>query len=191
MGTGRHIRRTLAGFFGLAAVIVVLFGVIALVALQPREGLAWVNIPQLGPDLGLDAGLHTKPLKETVVADAMRDLTLEGQGSLSVTAVLSPVENPIPAMGPTPRPVSQPTAPPAAVPDPTPVPAPTPAPTAVPTPVPTPLPTPAPTPRPPPAPTPPPTPTPTPPPAPTPTPPPPPTPQPFATLTAGESVTTQ
>ena len=87
MGTGLHVRRTLAGFFGLTAVVVVLFGVIALVALQPREGLAWVNIPQLGPDLGLDAGLHTKPLKETVVAAAMRDLTLEGQGSLAVTAV--------------------------------------------------------------------------------------------------------
>src|SRR6202035_498339 len=108
MGTQFHVRRTLAGFFGLAAVIVVLFGVIALVALQPRDGLAWVNIPQLGPDLGLDAGRHTKPLKETVVADALRDLTLEGQGSLSVTAILSPVSNPITAMGPTARPVSQP-----------------------------------------------------------------------------------
>jgi len=127
MGTGLHVRRTLAGFFGLAAVVVVLFGVIALVALQPREGLAWVNIPQLGPDLGLDAGLHTKPLKETVVADAMRDLTLEGQGSLSVTAVLSPVSNPITAMGPTARPVAQPTATPAVVPAPTPAPVPTPA----------------------------------------------------------------
>ena len=67
MGTGLHVRRTLAGFFGLAAVIVVLFGVIALVALQPRDGLAWVNIPQLGPDLGLDAGLRSKPLKDTSV----------------------------------------------------------------------------------------------------------------------------
>ena len=84
----RPVRRTLAGFLGLAAVIVVLFGLMALVALQPREGLAWVHIPQLGPDLGLDAGLHTKPLKQTVVADAMRDRAIEGQGSLSVTAVM-------------------------------------------------------------------------------------------------------
>src|SRR3984893_2151146 len=142
MGPYFHARRTLAGFLGLAAVIVVLFGVIALVALQPRDGLAWVNIPQLGPDLGLDAGLHTKPLKETVVADALRDLTLEGQGSLSVTAILSPVSNPITAMGPTARPVSQPSPSPAAVTDPTPMPTPTPAPTPVPTPAPTPAPTP-------------------------------------------------
>ena len=196
MGTGLHVRRTLAGFFGLAAVIVVLFGVIALVALQPRDGLAWVNIPQLGPDLGLDAGLHSKPLKDTVVADAMRDLTLEGQGSLSVTAVLSaaPKGEPITAMGPTARPVSQPTVSPAAVPDPTPTPAPTPAPTPVPTPTPTPAPTPAPTPvptpKPTPAPTPRPTPAPTPAPTPTPTPAPTPTPTPqrFALVNDGEFV---
>src|SRR3984893_8169705 len=125
MGPYFHARRTLAGFLGLAAVIVVLFGVIALVALQPRDGLAWLNLPHLGPDLGLDAGLHTKPLKETVVADALRDLTLEGQGSLSVTAILSPVSNPITAMGPTARPVSQPTPAPTVAPDPTANPAPT------------------------------------------------------------------
>src|SRR3981081_3511386 len=187
MGPYVHARRTLAGFFGLAAVIVVLFGVIALVALQPRDGLAWVNIPQLGPDLGLDAGLHSKPLKDTVVADAMRDLTLEGQGSLSVTAVLSaaPKGQPITAMGPTARPVSQPTVSPGAVPDPTPTPAPTPAPTPVPTPTPTPAPTPAPPPVPTPAPTPtpPPAPPPGPPPPPPPAPPPPPTPAPTPTPT--------
>src|SRR3981081_4331130 len=103
MGTGLHVRRPLAGFFGLAAVIVVLFGVIALVALQPRDGLAWVNVPQLGPDLGLDAGLRTKPLKETVVADAARDRGIEGQGSLSVTAILNvaPKSDPLTALGPT------------------------------------------------------------------------------------------
>src|SRR6202165_978012 len=101
MGTGLHVRRTLAGFFGLAAVVVVLFGVIALVALQPREGLAWVNVPQLGPDLGLDAGLQTKPLKQTVVADAVRDRGIDGQGSLTVTAVLTaPKGDPLTALGP-------------------------------------------------------------------------------------------
>src|SRR6202158_3469039 len=117
MGTQFHARRTLAGFFGLAAVIVVLFGVIALVALQPRDGLAWVNVPQLGPDLGLDAGLRTKPLKETVVADAARDRAIEGQGSLSVTAVMSaaPKGDPLTALAPTNRPVAlAPTAPAAA-----------------------------------------------------------------------------
>src|SRR6202165_908434 len=129
MGTRFHARRTLAGFFGLSAVIVVLFGVIALVALQPRDGLAWVSIPQLGPDLGLDAGLHTKPLKGTVVADAVRDRGIEGEASLSVTAVMAaPRGDPLTAMGPTARPVLIVPV----VPDPTS--APTPAPTAAPTP---------------------------------------------------------
>jgi hypothetical protein len=208
MGSLLHVRRTLAGFLALAAVIVVLFGVIALVALQPRDGLAWVNVPQLGPDLGLDAGLRTKPLKETVVADAARDRAIEGQGSLSLTAVMSaaPKGGALTALGPTARPVSQPATTPAAVPDPTPTPVPTPAPTPspaptpapTPTPIPTPAPTPAPTPTPRPTPTPAPTPTPTPAPTPTPTPTPRPTPTPaptptprrFAILTDGELVGT-
>src|SRR6202011_6089161 len=110
MGTQFHARRTLAGFLGLTAVIVVLFGVIALVALQPHDGLAWVNVPQLGPDLGLDAGLRTKPLKQTVVADAVRDRGIDGQGPLSVTAILStaPKGDGLTALGPTTRPVVQP-----------------------------------------------------------------------------------
>lgn len=198
-----HVRRTLASFFGLTAVIVVLFGVIALVALQPHDGLAWVNVPQLGPDLGLDAGLYTKPLKETVVADAVRDRAIEGQGSLSVTAVMSaaPKTDPLIAMGPSARPVAPPSATPVAVSDPTPTPAPTPNPTLTPAPTPTPTPTPTATPAPTPYPTPVPTPTstPTPTPAPTPTPTPTPTPaptptptaQPFAIVMAGELVTTQ
>src|ERR1700694_1229152 len=134
MGTQFHARRALAGFFGLAAVIVVLFGVIALVALQPHDGLAWGNVPQLGPDLGLDAGLRTKPLKETVVADAARDRAIEGQGSLSVTAVMSaaPKGDPLTALAPTNRPVALGPAAPAAAatPDPTPAAAASPPPTA-------------------------------------------------------------
>jgi hypothetical protein len=198
-----HVRRTLAGFFGLAAVTIVLFGVVALAALQIGDRLAWVNIPRLGPDLGLDAGLHTKPLKETVVAEALRDRAIEGQGSLAVTAVMvaAPRGDPLTALGPTARPVVQQPAAPVAAADPTPTP--TPAPTPVPTPVPTPAPTPAPTPVPTPAPTPDPTPAPTPAPTPTPTPtpaptPPPtpaptptPTPQPFAIVTDGEFVATR
>src|SRR6202035_193416 len=108
MGTQFHARRTLAGFFGLAAVIVVLFGVIALVALQPRDGLAWVNVPQLGPDLGLDAGLRTKRLKETSAADAASDRALQGRDAPSVTAVMSaaPRGDPLTALAPTNRPVA-------------------------------------------------------------------------------------
>src|ERR1700730_1354110 len=141
MGPYFHARRTLAGFLGLAAVIVVLFGVIALVALQPRDGLAWGNIPQLGPDLGLDAGLQTKPLKQTVVAGAVRDRGIDGQGSLSVTAVLAaPKGDPLTALGPTTRPVIQPTVIPDATPAPTPAShtAPTQPPLSAPTPPPTP-----------------------------------------------------
>src|ERR1700737_3757089 len=137
MAPSYHARRTLAGFLGLTAVIVVLFGVIALVALQPHDGLAWVNVPQLGPDLGLDAGLRTKPLKQAVVAEAVRDLGIEGQGSLAVTAILStaPKADPLTALRPTARPVVQPT------PTPDPTPAATTAPTvATPQPLPSPIP---------------------------------------------------
>src|ERR1700716_4121880 len=133
-----HVKRTLATFLGLASITVALFGVVALVALQTGDRLAWVSIPQLGPDLGLDAGLHTKPLKSTVIADAVRDRRIEGDGSLTVTAVMAPKGDPLTAMGPTARPVI----PAVVVPDPTP--APTPAPTPSPSPVATPAPTPAP-----------------------------------------------
>jgi len=72
MGNHRNGRRTLAGFFGLTAGIVILFGAVAVAALRPTDGLAWVQVPDLSPDLGLDAGLQTKPLKSSVVAEAVK-----------------------------------------------------------------------------------------------------------------------
>jgi len=79
MGALTVARRVVAGFIGLSLGlgIVVLFGLVALVALQPRDGLAWVRTPDLGADLRLDAGLRISPLKSSAVADALRDRALE------------------------------------------------------------------------------------------------------------------
>ena len=175
---GAHSRggRALAGFFGLTILVVVLFGLVALVALRPTDGLAWVQVPDLSADLRLDAGLQTKPLKDTVLAEALHDRALEGNTvealavppALAVTppkpvvaVVLPPSVRPVtpPAATPSPAPTSQPTPTPVATPSPSPTPTPTPGPTPVPTPTPTRTATPTPTPTPPPSPTPTPTPT--------------------------------
>ncbi|TMF57682.1 MAG: hypothetical protein E6I22_03570, partial [Chloroflexi bacterium] len=66
MGANRKGRRTLAGFTGLGVGVVVLFGAVALAALRPNDGLAWVQVPSLGPDFGLDSGARTKPLSPQV-----------------------------------------------------------------------------------------------------------------------------
>jgi hypothetical protein len=189
MGAHSNGRRALAAFFGLSLAVVLLFGLVALVALRPTDSLAWVQVPDLGADLRLDAGLQTKPLKNAVLAEVLRDHGLDGTtaGALAVAPALAappvvamsvppavrPVTRPVPAPSqpapqpspspsPTPQPTSQPTPTPAPTPTATPAPSPTPTPTATPTPTPRPTPTPTPTPRPTPTPTPRPTPTPTP-----------------------------
>jgi len=88
MGAYRDGRRTLAGFFGLAFGVVLLFGLVALAALRPTDGLAWVQVPDLSPDLTLDAGLRTKPLKAAVVAEVARDGALEGGEPLALSPAL-------------------------------------------------------------------------------------------------------
>jgi outer membrane biosynthesis protein TonB len=183
---------------------VLLFGLVALVALRPIDSLAWVQVPDLGADLRLDAGLQTKPLKNTVVAEVLQDRALDGMtaGTLTVPPALALVAPPAVAMNirPATRPVTVPPAPsqtpqpspsPAPLPTPTSAPTPTPAPTPTATPAPSPTPTPVATPTPAPTPKPTPTPTPTPKPTPTPTPKPTPTPTPkpaFLILSASEAV---
>ena len=193
MGAPSNSWRALAGFLGVAAGVALLFALVAMVALRPRDGLAWVRVPDLSADLRVDAGLQTKPLKETVVAAVLQDRALEGTtgGGLAVAPALAVTQQPAVAINTSPaaRPVTTP-APsqpgPTATPDPGP--APTPTSTAAPTPTPTPTSTLAPTPVPTPVPTPAPTPSPTPAPTPSPTPAPTPTPQ-FAIRWAGELVT--
>ena len=199
--------RTLAAFFGVAIGVAGLFALVALVALQPHDGLAWVQVPDLAADLRVDSGLQTKPLKSSVVAAVLLDQGLDGTTASGLAVPPALANAPQPAtvalnLSPTARPVTtpDPTATPAPTPDPgiapTPTPAPGPTPVATPdpgiTPTPTasPSPTPAPTPTPTPAPTPTPTPAPTPTPTPRPTPTPSPTPAPrFAITWANELVT--
>jgi hypothetical protein len=90
MAMGGHSdgRRRFAGFIGLAFGVILLFGAVAMAALRPTDGLAWVDVPQLAPDLGLDAGLRTQPLKAAVVADALRDSALEGSAAESLAVAV-------------------------------------------------------------------------------------------------------
>jgi len=165
MGAHSSGGRALAGFFGLTILVVLLFGLVALVALRPTDGLAWVQVPDLSADLRLDAGLQTKPLKDTVLAEALHDRALEGNAVEAlavppalavappkpvVAVVLPPSVRPVttPAATPSPAPTSQPTPTPVATPSPSPTPTPTPSPTPVPTSTPTPTATPTPTPTP-------------------------------------------
>jgi len=192
MGAPSNGWRALAGFLGVAAGVALLFALVAMVALRPKDGLAWVRVPDLSADLRVDAGLQTKPLKETVVAAVLQDLGLDGTtaSGLAIAPALAISQPASVAMSTAPaaRPVTPPDpSQPAPTATPVPGPAPTPTPTAAPTPTPTPAPTPSPTP----APTPSPTPTPTPAPTPSPTPPPTPSPTPrpqFAIRWAGELV---
>lgn len=180
MGAQSYGPRALAGFIGLALGMVLLFGAVALVALRPTDGLAWVQVPDLAADLRLDAGLQTKPLKNTVIAEALKDQALTGGNVLAVSPALAVVAPPAVVAVRT-SPSSRPVITPPSTPTPSPVatPAPTATPTLSPTPAPSPTATPSPTPMP--SPTPKPTPTPTPTPAPTPAPR-------FAINTASESV---
>src|SRR5207245_2278747 len=127
--------------------VALLFALVAMVALRPRDGLAWVRVPDLGADLRVDAGLQTKPLKETVVAAVLQDRALEGTtgGGLAVAPALAVTQQPAVAINTSPaaRPVTTPAPSQPGPPDPGP--APTPTSTAAPTPTPTPTSTPAPT----------------------------------------------
>src|SRR5947209_6007925 len=159
--------RTLAAFFGVAFGVAVLFALVALVALRPRDGLAWVEVPDLAADLRVDSGLQTKPLKNSVVAAVLQDQGLDGAttSGLAVAPALANAAQPPtvalnltptarPVTTPNPKPAPAPTPTPTPAPSPTPTPAPTPTPTATPAPTPTPTATPAPTPTPMPTPTP-------------------------------------
>jgi outer membrane biosynthesis protein TonB len=177
MGAPSNGWRALAAFFGIALGVALLFALVALVALRPKDGLAWVQVPDLAADLRVDAGLQTKPLKDSVVAAVLQDQGLDGPraSGLAVAPALAPQQQPTVAISqpPAARPVTTPypsQSAPAATPDPALAPTPTPTPTAAPTPTPTPAPTPTPTLMPTPSPTPAPTPSPTPSPMPAPTP---------------------
>src|SRR2546428_13904187 len=123
MGAYSNGRRALAAFFGLSLGVVVLFGLLALVALRPTDGLAWVQVPDLAADLRLDAGLQSKPLKSAVVAEALQDQGLDGSvgDSLALPPALAVVvPQPVVAVrlapavrpGTTPTPAPSPPAPP-------------------------------------------------------------------------------
>src|SRR2546430_13085907 len=159
MGAPSSGWRALAGFLGVAAGVALLFALVAMVALRPRAGLAWGRVPDLSAGLRVDAGLQTKPLKESVVAAVLQDLGLDGTAAsglaiapaLAVSQPASVALNTAPAARPvTPPDPSQPAPTATPVPGPTPTPTPTAAPTPTPTPAstPTPPPIPAPTPAP-------------------------------------------
>ena len=119
----------LAAFFGVAFGVALLFALVALVALQPRDGLAWVQVPDLSADLRVDGGLQTKPLKNTVVAAVLQDQKLDGataSGLALAPALANAPQQPTVALNlpPAARPVTTP--------DPNAVPAPTPTPTPAP-----------------------------------------------------------
>src|SRR6266702_4062198 len=96
MGAPSKSWRALAGFLGVAAGVALLFTLVAMVALRPKDGLAWVSVPDLGADLRVDAGLQTKPLKDTVVAAVLQDRALEGTtaSGLSVAPALAVTPHP-------------------------------------------------------------------------------------------------
>src|SRR5712691_8662862 len=125
--------RTLAAFFGVAFGVALLFALVALVALRPRDGLAWVEVPDLAADLRVDSGLQTKPLKNSVVAAVLQDQGLDGAtaGGLAVAPALANAAQPPTValnLTPTARPVTTPNPNAAPAPTPTPPPAPHPSP---------------------------------------------------------------
>ena len=81
MGAYFKAGRTVVSFGGLTLGVVLLFGFVALVALQPRDGLAWVEIPRLGADLRLDSTVQISPLTNAAIPDAVRDQPLIGGSS--------------------------------------------------------------------------------------------------------------
>src|SRR2546429_8374668 len=98
MGAHSNGGGALAGFFGLAVLVVLLFGLVALVALRPTDGLAWVQDPDLSADLRLVAGLLTKPLKDPVPLRALHDRAPERNAVYALAlAPAPPVPPPNPA----------------------------------------------------------------------------------------------
>src|SRR6267154_4162178 len=114
MGAPSNSWRALVGFLGVAAGVALLFALVALVALRPRDGLAWVRVPDLSADLRVDAGLQTKPLKDTVVAAVLQDQRLDGSttSGLAVAPALAVTQQPAVAINASPaaRPVTPPAA---------------------------------------------------------------------------------
>src|SRR5216683_1713749 len=127
MGAPSHGWRALAAFLAIALGVALLFALVALVALQPRDRLAWVQVPDLSADLRVDGGLQTKPLKNTVVAAVLQDQKLDGataSGLALAPALANAPQQPTVALNlpPAARPVTTPD--PNAVPAPTPTPPP-------------------------------------------------------------------
>src|SRR2546428_11969786 len=112
MGAHSNGWRALAGFLGVAAGVALLFALVAMVALRPRDGLAWVRVPDLAADLRIDAGFQTKPLKDTVVAAVLQDRVLDGTTASRLSRTPPPAAAPQSAVAlktlPGPRPVSPP-----------------------------------------------------------------------------------
>ena len=61
--------KKLAGFTGVGLALLAVFGLVALAALRPLDGYAWVTVPPLAPDYRLDAGLTIQPVSDRVVSD--------------------------------------------------------------------------------------------------------------------------
>src|SRR6267143_1151416 len=125
MGAHSKSWRALASFLGVAVGVALLFAVVAMVALRPKDGLAWVRVPDLSADLRVDAGLQTKPLKDTVVAAVLQDQALDGttgSGLAVAPALVVAPPQPVVAMSAPPavRPVTTPDPGPAPTPTPTP-----------------------------------------------------------------------
>src|SRR5205085_5814893 len=132
--------KKLAGFTGVGLALLAVFGLVALAALRPLDGYAWVTVPPLAPDYRLDAGLTIQPVSDRVVAEAVKDQAILGPADSSQVPVVPPIltaaappaptmaatpgKRPAPAAQPTPRPSA--TAAPVATPAPTPSPSPTP-----------------------------------------------------------------
>src|SRR2546430_2495448 len=94
MGAPSNSWRALAGFLGIAAGVALLFALVSMVTLRPRDALAWVRVPDLAADLRVDAGLQTKPLKETVVAAVLQDLALDGATGSRLAVAPAPAATP-------------------------------------------------------------------------------------------------
>src|SRR5207302_9834238 len=111
MGAPSNSWRALASFLGVAVGVALLFAVVAMVALRPKEGLAWVRVPDLSADLRVDAALQTNPLKDTVVAAVLQHLTLDGTMSAGLAVAPALVVAPPPAVALNTSPPARPVAP--------------------------------------------------------------------------------
>src|SRR5438445_10168420 len=83
--------RKLAGFTGVGLALLAVFGLVAMAALRPVSGYAWVTTPPLAPDYRLDPGLTVQPVSASVVAEAVRDQALLGKSDSGSTPVVPPI----------------------------------------------------------------------------------------------------